>query len=507
MDFKKTSIKTNQNVCGTDFKMELETDIIVPDIKPDVIKVISVTSLPSIKEKYTQNGKITISGVINYRIMYEGENDEFSVRSIEYSSPFSQSFDLPGIEEGDNVIVIPYLLNVTSNIQNSRKINVKSQHKLNIMADKSTETDIITDLNENEFLPFKSEKLEITSNIISQKDTIELADSIDLNEDISEILHNKCTLNRNDVKIVNNKIILKGEFISKIVYLTTDNNIKVYTFKEEFSEVLDVLGVTPENDYKINFIVRECDLNLISNTEGTTITLKALIDVFTNIYETSNVSGIYDVYSPDYNITASYNDIGYLKLLKKDEQINTISDTLEISNGNISEILCADAIGIIKNKHSLESKINVEAVIRMNILYISEGNLNSIKKEIPVEFFFELDKATLSDLKIIPHLTLSDISTSIRGVNQIEYKLPVICEISLFEEKNKNLLTNLKVDTNNLIDKTKDPSIVVYIVKSGDSLWKIAKKFNTTVEEIMSLNNLTSNEIIPQKRLLITKRI
>lgn len=33
----------------------------------------------------------------------------------------------------------------------------------------------------------------------------------------------------------------------------------------------------------------------------------------------------------------------------------------------------------------------------------------------------------------------------------------------------------------------------LYVVKSGDSLWSIAKKFNTTVSEIRNKNNLTTD--------------
>lgn len=42
-----------------------------------------------------------------------------------------------------------------------------------------------------------------------------------------------------------------------------------------------------------------------------------------------------------------------------------------------------------------------------------------------------------------------------------------------------------------------------YIVKSGDSLWSIAKKFNTTVNELKNLNNKTTNNLSIGETLLI----
>ena len=42
-----------------------------------------------------------------------------------------------------------------------------------------------------------------------------------------------------------------------------------------------------------------------------------------------------------------------------------------------------------------------------------------------------------------------------------------------------------------------------YVVKSGDSLYLIAKKYNTTVDELKKINHLYSNMIYPNQILLI----
>jgi len=54
-------------------------------------------------------------------------------------------------------------------------------------------------------------------------------------------------------------------------------------------------------------------------------------------------------------------------------------------------------------------------------------------------------------------------------------------------------------------DEKNIPSIVLYIVKPGDSLWKIAKLFKTTVDAIKDVNELESDMIMAGSKLLIVR--
>ena len=51
------------------------------------------------------------------------------------------------------------------------------------------------------------------------------------------------------------------------------------------------------------------------------------------------------------------------------------------------------------------------------------------------------------------------------------------------------------------------PGITVYMVKPKDTMWDIAKRFYTTVEEVCALNDLTDEKIEPGQPLLLVKKV
>ncbi|MGN1032772.1 MAG: LysM peptidoglycan-binding domain-containing protein, partial [Intestinibacter sp.] len=57
-------------------------------------------------------------------------------------------------------------------------------------------------------------------------------------------------------------------------------------------------------------------------------------------------------------------------------------------------------------------------------------------------------------------------------------------------------------------DLSKAPSIIIYICKENDNLWDIAKKYNTTEEEIAQTNEINLNEdLVPGKCLILEKKV
>lgn len=51
------------------------------------------------------------------------------------------------------------------------------------------------------------------------------------------------------------------------------------------------------------------------------------------------------------------------------------------------------------------------------------------------------------------------------------------------------------------------PGIVGYIVKDGDDLWSLAKKYSTTEESILLNNELLSKELKTGDKILIFRRV
>lgn len=79
--------------------------------------------------------------------------------------------------------------------------------------------------------------------------------------------------------------------------------------------------------------------------------------------------------------------------------------------------------------------------------------------------------------------------------------------LSVDELKKMNNLSSNTLSINQKLlvgnDMSTDDNYDVYVVKSGDTLWGIASKYNTSVDKIKDINNLNSNNLSIGQKLLV----
>ena len=90
--------------------------------------------------------------------------------------------------------------------------------------------------------------------------------------------------------------------------------------------------------------------------------------------------------------------------------------------------------------------------------------------------------------------------------NQIDLNIKINRFVEAIDKKPESFI--IKGEDKGDYDLSTAPSIIIYICKEDDNLWDIAKKYNTTEEEIAQTNEISMDEELqPGKCLILEKKV
>ena len=170
---------------------------------------------------------------------------------------------------------------------------------------------------------------------------------------------------------------------------------------------------------------------------------------------------------------------------------------LKEANGLTSSMLTIGDVLKIPTVEEEKPKENVYVVKSGDSLYKIAQNYDTTVSEI-----MQLNNLTSTALSIgqqlqIPTQTTTTTSTYTVKSGDSLYKIAQNYNTTVSELMSLNNLssTALSIGQTLKIPSATTSSTSTYTVKSGDSLYKIAQNYNTTVNELMSLNNLGSTAL------------
>ena len=125
-----------------------------------------------------------------------------------------------------------------------------------------------------------------------------------------------------------------------------------------------------------------------------------------------------------------------------------------------------------------ENSVDILGTVKAYILYIpsSDRPMDLIEMDIPFEYNVDTGKISEeTNVKVVPKLIR--LSAAMLNSREIEIKAEAGLEIMLFETRNTDVITDMTVSPIDYERKAAMPGIAGYVVKKGDTIWSIARKY------------------------------
>ena len=173
----------------------------------------------------------------------------------------------------------------------------------------------------------------------------------------------------------------------------------------------------------------------------------------------------------------------------------------EISNNKIYDV---EITPTINNANVLNGRIVYEGELKLNFIFSSNDNKRIDTKMYTLPFTFNLDNNDINSNKVVnTKVNCINDEFVIASDGMIECKVDLMFELEMYNNTNINIMNEIDIEENNV---NSSPSMIVHIVKQGDTLWNIAKQHNTTVEEIVNVNKIEDpNNISIGQKLFIPR--
>ena len=505
IDTLKENLCVNQIIGKAKENIIAEGDVIIPDIKPDILSTINTNGTICIYKKEVLDGKIRIDGGVQVYIMYLADDENSNVRGINTVIDFTKVIDMENADSSMSMETNINLNTIECKILNGRKVNIKVGIDVEASIYSNENVEFIKDIqsmDDIQVLNISESMDSLLGNGMTKayaKDTI----TIENNDNLSEILKVNINIINKETKTSYNKILAKADMQVNIVYLTEDNRINEINWQIPVMGFIDMQDISDDNLCNVKYEIKNV-LIKPNSVEEYSIYIEVELEISCNVFEKKELNVIQDLYSPSENLDISQKNITVMQNKQNVSNRCLIKEKIIAPELQNARICNTEVSPKILKQNIYNDKIMYDGELQIKFMFIS-GTTNRLDVKVQtLPFNYSLDCPGV--------LSNYNLNTNIDIVTQNFENMPdgsIEANVELDISADVSKMMEIKVIDNVELAENQDAniySIVVYFVKPGDTLWNIAKRFRSTINAIASVNGIEDeNKINIGQQLFIPK--
>lgn len=519
LELIKETIEFDQPVRKETVQVIVEEDLIVPDVKPDMAKVLQIDGKVELDQVEISADRLNYKGQIKVFVLYTAEGSDRLVHSMTGSLPLDDFMNMDGIKKEMSYAMEYDLEHLDFTWINSRKLNVKALVSMNAKVSEKRKNEIIVGAKSPLPIQLQMEPFAFYRTAAASQDKMVIKDELAVptgKPNIQEILKNDIRICNKETKVGSGLVTVKGDLNIKTLYAgaMAENEMDYMEHQIPFNGTIECSGAE-EGMYcntDIKMLSQYVQIRPDLDGEERILEVEVILLVNVKLISMEEIQVIDDAYCPGKEIKLKKQKLPYQRLLNKNRESILLKEAMSLDPDapNIAYLYNVQGNPKIEEVRLIDDKAMLEGVVEVKLIYITDNQEDPIyvyETMMPFRESMDSEGAPI-DKKVDVKVDIDDILCSITSERDFEVKMILQLDMEIMDDQEVDILMDMietEIDPNVLMNM---PSLTIYMVQNGDTLWKIAKKYNATVEELLSINDIESPEkIYPGQKLLIIKKI
>lgn len=498
-------------------QITLDKDMNVPDSKPDMERIIGNRGEIRLNEIEIMNDKIRVRGTLHYKGLYLTAEAGPIVSALSNPFELEEYINADGITAADSVKVTAELDDLNVIMIHSRKLGIRALITFHAVVNetKSVEGAIGA---EGTQLEQKFREVSLTQMAFHKRDTSRIKGELTLQAskpNIRELIWDEVSLRNPEVRLMDEKVQIRGEMIVFFLYLGEEEHVPVQYVEWEvpFSAEIPCTECRDGMVGNVHISPGICQLEIKPDADGEEriVTMETILNLDMKGYEEETASFLEDVYHPGFEVEPKYAPFQYENLIVKNNAKTKVARRfrLEEMKSRILQLIHVDGSVKIDEMERREDGIYVEGVVIADLLMITDEDRNPLlgmTQVLPFSYLVEAKNLGENDTFEMEAF-LDQIHGMVLDGDEIEIKAILSLDTIAFSKKEGKVMTAAEERPFDYEKLKKIPGVAVYIAEKEEPLWNVGKRYGASVGEIKQMNQLESDVLKEGQKVLIVKKV
>ncbi len=500
ISLKHTDYQYLRTVLNNTAEEVVECDLALPEYMPEILRVVKSTATPKVTSCRLVGERITVDGVCELRMIYTAEDD--CIYTFSQSRSFTRYCESGEFADCVDVGVKAGVSYVNCRATGTRRAEMKAGISLCFSACVKESEDIIS-LGDTCGIEEKSEFIRALSLGCRQTKQFSMSDTITLDLPCKFVVSTRGGAVCTEIRKINNKIMIKGDAVVDVCYVDNAQNTQKIKHLIPINQIIEFDGM--EEHYTGNVSLCVCAVDVVPKGESggtcSCFDISLGVDATVTMWEEKELHVITDAYAIGKNIELKKAPCKFYCAVDEIRETFVSESNFTLCAEGVSQVV--DVTGDITNvttsaegdRLCLKGSVALSFIIRDN-----SGSLSAVNKMMD----FELNRHISADWERVvcaPVLTLISLDCGVKagsvavraeingvGTAMSEATIDAVVDIT---ESDAPLTVNSNAIT------------VYFPEKENESLWAIARRYNTTVTAIAEENCLDGDTTENLKILFI----